>query len=571
MRRLVSCGLFSAVLLLSASVPAQQPAAAPPRDPVQQAGRAGSAIVRGRVLAGDTGRPLRRVRITLASPGLGREPRITSTGLDGRYEIADLPAGRYTLRAERGGYLTLRYGQTRPLEQGSPLDVREGETVERADFTLPRAGAIAGRVVDELGEPISDVQVFAMRTAYWQGRRRLVPAGTSVARTDDAGEYRVSGLMPGTYLVMAVLRDTWTVRQGNVEQTFGYAPTYAPSTAVAAEAQRVTLGVGQRAGPIDLSLVAGRAANISGIATDASGRPLAGRFVGLGRQVTGPESGAFMSAGTSSIAADGSFSIKNIPPGQYSLRVQAPAAGAAPNTPPEMAVMPITVDGVDLTNVTLTTTPGWSIAGQIATEAGTPPQAPPAGFSVSATPVDPDTAPDPQANRDPDGGRVLTDWSVRVSGIYGAVRVHARVPDGWWVTSIVHEGQDLLDAPAEMRSGETLTGVRIVVSDRPTSVRGRLVDDKGAPIAGATVVVFARDPQKWFEESRWVRAARPDQQGNYRVEGLPPGEYLAVALEYVEEGTWNDAAFIESLRPHGEPFTLTEGEARTVTLKLVTP
>ena len=113
--------------------------------------------------------------------------------------------------------------------------------------------------------------------------------------------------------------------------------------------------------------------------------------------------------------------------------------------------------------------------------------------------------------------------------------------------------------------------MRIVVSDRPASVRGRLVDDKGAPIAAATVVVFARDAQKWFEESRWVRAARPDQQGNYRIEGLPPGEYLAVALEYVEEGTWNDAAFIESLRPHGEPFTLTEGEARTVTLKLVTP
>jgi hypothetical protein len=377
--------------------------------------------------------------------------------------------------------------------------------------------------------------------------------------------------MPGTYLMMAVLRDTWTARQGNVEQTFGYAPTYAPSTAIAADAQRVTLGVGQRAGPIDLSLVAGRAANISGIATDASGRPLAGRFVGLGRQVTGPESGAFMSAGTASIAADGSFSIKNIPPGQYSLRVQAPAAGAGANTPPEIAVMPIAIDGVDLANVALTTTPGWSIAAQILTENGTPPQARPAGFGVSATPVDADTAPDPQVNRDPDGGRVLADWSVRVSDIYGAARVRAQVPDGWWVKSIVHDGQDLADAPAEMRSGETLAGVRIIVSDRPAGVRGRLVDDKGAPITAATVVVFARDSQKWFDGSRWVRAVRPDQQGNYRVDGLPPGDYLAVAVDYVEDGAWNDAAFIESLRPHGEALILMEGETVTVALKLVTP
>ena len=32
--------------------------------------------------------------------------------------------------------------------------------------------------------------------------------------------------MPGTYLMMAVLRDTWTVHEGTVEQTFGYAPTF---------------------------------------------------------------------------------------------------------------------------------------------------------------------------------------------------------------------------------------------------------------------------------------------------------------------------------------------------------
>jgi hypothetical protein len=187
------------------------------------------------------------------------------------------------------------------------------------------------------------------------------------------------------------------------------------------------------------------------------------------------------------------------------------------------------------------------------------------------TPVDADTVPDPQANRDPDTGRVLNDWTVRVTGIYGAGRVHARTPDGWWVKSIVQDGRNLADMPAEMRSGETLAGVRIVVSDHPTSVRGRLVDDKGTPVTSATVVAFARDSQKWFEESRWIRAVRPDRQGNYRIDGLPPGEYLAVAIDYVEDGTLNDAAFIESLRDRGEPLSLAEGETRTVTLKLVTP
>ena len=84
-------------------------------------------------------------------------------------------------------------------------------------------------------------------------------------------------------------------------------------------------------------------------------------------------------------------------------------------------------------------------------------------------------------------------------------------------------------------------------------------------------MVFARDSQKWFEESRWVRAVRPDQQGTYRVDGLPPGDYLAIAVDYVEEGTWNDPVFIESLRAHGEAITLAEGETRNIALKLVTP
>ena len=349
MTRVVLSVLVGVVVVVSAPIFAQQPTGVPPpvtgpRDSTSQALMTGSAVVRGRVLAGDTGRPLRRATITLVSPELGRGPRTTSTGLDGRYEFQDVPAGRYTLRAERSGYLTLRYGQTRPLEQGRPLEVRDRDTVDRIDFTLPRTGVIAGRVVDELGDPVADVPVFALRAAYWQGRRRLVPTGT-ISRTDDAGEYRVIGLMPGTYVVMAVLRETWTVRDGGVEQTFGYAPTYFPSTAALTEAQRVTLRVGQQLGSIDVALVPGRAASISGIATDAAGRPLAGRTVALGREFRGPEGESFMGAGSAPIAGDGTFAMRNVAPGQYKLRVQAPSLGADPNAAPEIAVLPITVDG----------------------------------------------------------------------------------------------------------------------------------------------------------------------------------------------------------------------------------
>ncbi len=94
----------------------------PPRDQ-RPVAKTGTATIRGRVLAGDTGRPLRRVRITVSAPELAGNNRTASTDADGRYELTELPAGQYTVTVNRSGYLTLRYGQRRPLEQGKPLHV----------------------------------------------------------------------------------------------------------------------------------------------------------------------------------------------------------------------------------------------------------------------------------------------------------------------------------------------------------------------------------------------------------------------------------------------------------------
>ena len=83
--------------------------------------------------------------------------------------------------------------------------------------------------------------------------------------------------------------------------------------------------------------------------------------------------------------------------------------------------------------------------------------------------------------------------------------------------------------------------------------------------------MFSSDAEKWAEDSRFVRATRPDQQGQYRISGLPPGEYLAVAVDYVQEGMWNDPEYLESLRRAAQKFTLGEGSSQAITLKLSTP
>src|SRR5437773_735197 len=81
--------------LVLASRAAAQPPQAPPRDSSARTAIAGTATIRGTVLAGDTGRPLRRARITAFAPELAGQPRNASTDADGRYELRELPPGRY--------------------------------------------------------------------------------------------------------------------------------------------------------------------------------------------------------------------------------------------------------------------------------------------------------------------------------------------------------------------------------------------------------------------------------------------------------------------------------------------
>ena len=280
----------------------------------------GTAIIRGRVLAADTGRPLRRARISVSGPELGGEPRQTSTNLEGRYELKDLPAGRFTVTVTRAGYLQLRYGQRRPLEQAKPLQVLDKQLLDNIDFSLPRMSVITGRVIDEANEPVAGAQVMAMRSTFFEGRRRLVPVGGGPGgMTDDAGQFRMLNLPPGTYYLRASMRDTWTVTENGVEQTFGYAPTYFPSTTNVSEARRVTVGVGQEIGNSDIALIPGRAVTISGTAFDSHGRPLAGSSISLNQETRGPGMMMMMGLGTSPVAADGSFIVRNVPPGEYKL------------------------------------------------------------------------------------------------------------------------------------------------------------------------------------------------------------------------------------------------------------
>jgi hypothetical protein len=263
------------------------PAQAPPRDANAPKG---TAVIKGKVVAADTGRALRRVQVNLSSPDFS-EAKSMSTTAQGAFEFKDLPAGRYTVTAARSGYIRLQFGQRRPGEPGRPITLDEGQQFDKADLALPRTGSIAGRITDEVGDPLADVSIFPAQWRYFRGRRRLVPVagGGPFNRTDDTGQFRITGLEPGDYMVLATTRTTWTV-DGKPDERIGFAPTYSGGTTNPAEAVTVKVALAQEAVMADFAMVPGRVATISGTATYSSGLPLAGEAINMTQEFAGPGS-----------------------------------------------------------------------------------------------------------------------------------------------------------------------------------------------------------------------------------------------------------------------------------------
>jgi hypothetical protein len=280
----------------------------------------------------------------------------------------------------------------------------------------------------------------------------------------------------------------------------------------------------------------------------------------LVQETLGPSGGMVGVAGNASVAGDGRFTMRNVTPGEYKLQAARDR---------ESVVLPIVVEGVDIDNVALITSSGWSVTGKVLTDSGAVPSLPRDRVRIVSRSLAVNGM--GMAEGNPESRPVIRDdWTFSVPGMPGPARLVVTLPDGWIVNAISHQGRDITDAPIDLKSGEELSGVQVMLTDRVTTVTGQLTDDKGTPVADGTVIVFAADSTKWYDGSRFVRAVRPDQKGRYQIAGLLPGEYLAVAVDYVEQGLWNEADYLKSLRQYAQRLTLARG-SQTISLKLVTP
>ncbi len=594
------------VALAVSSAEAQQIIISGPTEPMQVPGmgprqvKAGTARIRGRVVSSENGAPLRRAQVRISGSDIATKTALTDP--EGRFEFRDLPGGRFNLSASKSGYVNIQYGQLRPNESGKAIELVDAQVMERADIMMPRGSVISGRVLDEFGDPITDAVVTAMRSAWASGKRRLQPAGRP-AMTNDLGQFRIYGLAPGDYFVsatlpggdagieMAIAARAASVAGAGIPSasapTSGYAPTYFPGTVNGAEAQKIQLTVGQEAQNTDFALLPVKLSKVSGTVIDSSGKPVEGTMVNAAPR--GGDAMMFpmmfpMGGSTARTDKNGNFTLSNVAPGDYVLQtrgMQITMSGSGDNmtfmarvggpdaagNEMEAGSVPISVSGEDIANVVVLTSKGATASGHMTFEGGKPTGL--TGIRISASPAE--GLDGPMLMLGPgSSANVKADGSFELRGLTGTRTVRAgNLPSGWMLKSVRVNGADVTDAGIEFKPGEAVTGLEIVVTSKVTEVSGTVKAGNGDPVKDYTVVLFSDDPQRWtVPNGRYIYGARPDQEGRFQVKSVPAGDYFAIATEYIAQGEWNDPEVLDKLKAKATRFSLGEGEAKRLDLKI---
>jgi hypothetical protein len=536
--------MVAALLLFAATVVAQEN-----DKPLAPAGRISGTVVT------DAGAPLAGATIVMA--GLPDYETLTAVSdAVGAFDLPRVPAGSYQLTAIKTGYFFKGRGAN-AAAGAHPVTVRDGQAVRSVTLAMTRGGAVVGRIVDEFGDPVDQVLVHAVQYSYQPDGRRLAHAAGVSDVTDDRGEFRVYGLPPGDFIVAATSPslDPEPHRTGlfNTAAPVERAPTYFPGTLDIAQAQTLSLRAGQEAS-VQFALLPGRTFRISGTGVTSTGAP--------GRLMRITLSNATSSRRAEPVAPDGRFTLQGVPPGNYSLQI----VNLGPSGSEEGSTR-VTVDDDDVTGVVLTTTPRSRIRGQVVSEGqplGRGVLGPAAKDALLLRMI-------PKERTDVvsqfwSGVNMQQDGQFEMMAASG--RMFFDVGGNWMITSVTLDGVDVLDEGIDVGGTDVVSGVRITVTDRQTSVSGRVTTDRGEPLEGCNVVLFRLDGVP-AQVALGIRALRTDAEGRFETRGLRSGSYVAAAIEDLEPGSHFTSDVQERLRVVGYRFSLRDEEAVTLDLEPV--
>lgn len=514
--------------------------------------------VEGQLINLVTGEPVRKGNLSLKPSKSGATTYKANTDNEGKFLIENVEPGQYTLSADRTGFVTQEYGARRPSGPGTILNLAASQHLKELVFKLTPQGIIAGRVLDDEGEPVTGVMVQVLQYRYLSGHKRLIPVtatATSAAGmiTNDLGEYRVPNLPPGRYYIAASAQRLTAIQTGperaaGKDTGEGYIPVYYPNSPDVVAAVPVEVGPGAELRGIDLRLRKGHVVRVSGKVLNAAGAPLRSAVLMVFRREAGGMS--VVPVAMSAVQNEkGTFELRDMPPGPYAML-------AVSGDPQEMmmTMTSLEVGDQNVEGMVISLGAGQEVPVTAKVE-GDSQKIDLSGVRVTLSIEDNPMASLATALLDKENKAVLKRVSADkykpvISGL----------PSGAYLKAARFGNQDALVNGMDLRQGAG-GALELVVSPAAAEVTGTVANDQGEPMPGAIVTLVPKDPKG---RTDLYRTATADQTGSLRIASVVPGEYKLFAWEDIDSGAAEDEEFRKPFESRGVKVSLSEGSKESV-------
>lgn len=541
------------VLMLAGAVLAQQP-------PSQQNQSQQKCTVSGTVLNQATGEPLRKAHVEIVRDGSGQNamPQGYSldAGPDGSFRFEGIEPGSYRLSGEHPGFIGTELGSKAGFwGQGTRLTLKPGDEMNGIKLALAPQAVISGRVADEDGDPIEGAFVQLQRRMWQSGKQRYLPLNG--VGTDDTGSFRISGIAPGKYFLIATPGRRQLLPPPPGKPDVRFVRTYYPDADTVENAAAVQLTAGQEMSAIDIRMRRASVHHIAGKILVSAGFNARNISLNIGRK------GDFMFFAPSKTTPDGSFDFGGLEPGDYTIRT-------FPGSNNKLVInQTVQLGSSDIRDLVLTPLPPGELSGQVRTvgERGNNP-VDLTSVGIAIRPSDGDVMMGfGQANANQDGSFKLENVEP------GNYSVHVTAPDGTYLSSIRFRGQDV--------TGKTLDLTKSVSGDLEITIRtgapkvtgtvkqnddGQTADPPGAARLSQTVVLI---PDALDDDGGDYYSSECDQSGAFTLKSVRPGHYMAVALQQLSGDLLGNPEFLRALAEKGTEVQVAEGENKQLQLALM--
>lgn len=515
------------------------------------------ATIAGMVVDAVSEQPLKAAEVRLRSFRMDSSdspspPKSATTDASGRFVFEGVAAGRYLLVASHDGYVNNNRGVV--SAQGQWVSVAPGQRVNDVVLRLLPGGFIAGHITNEAGKPLRGVAVEAMKFSYQHhGLREL----HDVARvtTDEAGEYRIPGLVPGKYYIRAKPPASLTTKTGS-DKT--YIPLYYPAANDQTHSAALVLRAGEELAGMDMNLVPVHTVHIRGRVINArTSQPSKEAEVTL---LSDQGETIFLPGKNFSTGGQANFDFQGVPPGSYVVVAQQPGNPQEPKT--MWGQTSVEVGDASLEHVEVLVSPGVDVSGRIRVEGTTT-----VDMKSLGGILEPQEA-SSLANLTPD----IDNASIKADGTFifrevpeGTYRVRFfPVPAGFYLKS--SGVADVIETGLTVSRGHSPPPVELVLGTGAGRIDGT-VKNGDQPSPGAWVVLVPDGKQR--SQTNFYQPALADQLGRFAMRNVSPGDYTLFAWEQIERGAYLDPDFLGQYEDRGHAVHVEESGHVSVQLDVI--